>query len=224
MFSLRAWHIREVYYNGASLYDHEQCSIYNKAVKDSRNKKQKENHIPYEFHRRREAIESISHAHVRLSVESINAVASTICCSRNCVQPFPRIDVCPRAWYLIHGIGKSTFYRHAKDVENGARAGEHGNTWSKKTRIHIVQATATLQCLVANTANHMPHRSITLDSGEKVVSMQLPPSFKWKEMLPQMNVVNTSMGLQKVSQSGLSLIWKNSFPEYSSKKLGDNFA
>ena len=39
-----------------------------------------------------------------------------------------------------------------------------------------------------------------------------------------MNVVNTSMGLQKVSQLGLSLIWKNSFLEYSSKKLGDNFA
>ena len=39
-----------------------------------------------------------------------------------------------------------------------------------------------------------------------------------------MNVVNILMGLQKVSQSRLSLIWKNSFPEYSSKKPGDNFA
>ena len=90
MFSLRAWHIREVYYNGASLYDHEQCSIHNKAVKDSRNKKQKGNHRPYEFHSCREAIESISRVDVRLSAESINAVASKICCSRNCVQPFPR--------------------------------------------------------------------------------------------------------------------------------------
>ena len=81
-----------------------------------------------------------------------------------------------------------------------------------------------LRCLVENTADQMQHRSTTLDSGEKVVSMQLPPSFKWKERLPHMNVVNTSMGLQKVSQSGLSLIRKNSFPEYSSKKPGDNFA
>ena len=268
MFSLCAWHIREVSYNEASLYDHEQRIIYNKAVKDSRNKKRKGNHRPYEFHSRREAIESVSCADVRLSAEFINAVASKICCSKNCVQPFPRkkisilrkqlyqgkdwtlkrhiqldvhcqiyinnlgnrvvtlegIDVCSRAWYLIHGIGKSTFHRHVKDVENGARVGEHGNTGSKKTRIHIVQATATLQCLVENTADKMPHRSTTLDSGEKVVSMQLPPSFKWKERLPQINAVNTSMGLQHVLQSGLSLIRKNSFLEYSSKKPGDNVA
>ena len=182
MFSLCAWHICEVYYNGASLYDHEQRSIYNKAVKDSRNKKQKRNHRPYEFHRHREAIESISHTDVKLSLESINAIASNICCSRNFVQPFPHkkifilrkqlyqgrdwtlkrhiqldvhhqihinnlgnrlvtlegIDVCPCAWYFIYGIGNSTFHRHAKDVENGAWADEHGNTRSKKTRIHTV--------------------------------------------------------------------------------------
>ena len=89
MFSLCAWHIREVYYNGASLYDHEQRRIYSKAVKDSRNKKRKGNHRPYEFHSLREAIELVSHADVRLSAESINTVASKICCSRNCVQPFP---------------------------------------------------------------------------------------------------------------------------------------
>ena len=125
---------------------------------------------------------------------------------------------------MIHDIGKSTFHRHAKDVENGARAGEHGNTRSKKTQIHTVHATMTLRCFVENTADQMPHRSTTLDSGEKVVSMQLPPSFKWKEKLPQMNAVNTSMGLEHVSQLGLSLIWKNSFREYSSKKPGNNFA
>ena len=142
----------------------------------------------------------------------------------NRVVTLESIDVCPHAWYLIHGIGKSTFHGHAKDVENGAQADEHGNTWSKKTQIHTVQATATLQCLVENTTDQIPHKSTTLDSGEKVMSMQLPLSFKWKERLPQMNVVNTLMGLQKVSQSRSSLIRKNSFPEYSSKKPGDNFA
>jgi hypothetical protein len=32
MFSMRAWHIRRVFLNGASLYDHEQRHIYNMAV------------------------------------------------------------------------------------------------------------------------------------------------------------------------------------------------
>ena len=70
----------------------------------------------------------------------------------------------------------------------------------------------------------MLHKSTTLDLGEKIVSMQLPPSFKWKETLPEMSVVNMLMDLQKVFQSGLSLIWKNLLPEYTSKKLEDNFA
>jgi hypothetical protein len=32
MFSMRAWHIRRVFLNGASLYDHDQWHIYNAAV------------------------------------------------------------------------------------------------------------------------------------------------------------------------------------------------
>jgi hypothetical protein len=32
MFSMRAWHIRRVFLNGASLYDHDQQHIYNVAV------------------------------------------------------------------------------------------------------------------------------------------------------------------------------------------------
>ena len=268
MFSLRAWHIREAYYNGASLHDHEQRSIYNNALKESARTKRKGNSRPYDFHTRKEAAECVTRADARLTPESINAVASKACCPMTCVQLYPRgkiatlrkqlyqgkdwafkrhvqldvhrqihvnalgnrvvtldgIDVCPRAWYLIHGIWKSTFHRHAKEVENGARADDHGNTGSKKTRTHTVQATAALRCLLENTADQMPHKSTTLNSREKVVSMQLPPSFKWKETLPQLNAANTSMGLQTVSQSGLSLIRKNSFPEYSTKKPEDNFA
>jgi hypothetical protein len=32
MFSMRAWHIRRVFLNGASLYDHDQRPIYNATV------------------------------------------------------------------------------------------------------------------------------------------------------------------------------------------------
>jgi hypothetical protein len=32
MFSMRAWHIRRMFLNGASLYDHDQRHIYNAAV------------------------------------------------------------------------------------------------------------------------------------------------------------------------------------------------
>ena len=62
----------------------------------------------------------------------------------NRVVTLEGIDVCSQAWYLIHGIGKSTFHRDVEDVENEARVGKHGNTRSKKTWIHIVQEITTL--------------------------------------------------------------------------------
>jgi hypothetical protein len=39
MFTLHAWNIKHAFYNGASLYDHDQVAIYKKALEDSKSKK-----------------------------------------------------------------------------------------------------------------------------------------------------------------------------------------
>jgi hypothetical protein len=70
----------------------------------------------------------------------------------------------------------------------------------------------------------MPHKTTTLDTGEKVVSKCLPSSWCWKDSLPELNIVNAQLGLNKVSTSGLSRIRNKSFAESSPKSRGDIFA
>jgi hypothetical protein len=52
MFSMRAWHIRRVFLNGASLYDHDQRHIYNAAVQ-ALNRRPRRGVQQYEFGRER---------------------------------------------------------------------------------------------------------------------------------------------------------------------------
>jgi hypothetical protein len=52
----------------------------------------------------------------------------------------------------------------------------------------------------------MPHKTTTLETGEKVVSKCLLSSWRWKDTLPKLNIVNAQLGLKKVSASGLSRI------------------
>jgi hypothetical protein len=133
-------------------------------------------------------------------------------------------EVCPSAWCVIHGIHKSTFYRYKEQTKNDKQPEHHGNVGLKKPRTHTVQATATLRLLLDNSADQMPHKSRTLQSGEKVPSMVLPSAFRWRDTLPEINSVNSSFQLQHVSASGLSNIRRASFPEYAPKARGDSFA
>jgi hypothetical protein len=119
---------------------------------------------------------------------------------------------------------ETTFYLYAGYAAEGRPAQKHGNSGLRKPRAHTVQATTTLRCILDRSADHMPHRSRTLLSGEKVVSKVLPATWKWKESIPELNTVNSTFGLQDVSVSNLSKIRKLNFPEYDAKKPGDNFA
>jgi hypothetical protein len=110
------------------------------------------------------------------------------------------------------------------NVSNGMRANQHGNVGTAKPQTHILQATATLRLLLEQSANHIPYKTRTLETGEKVVSKCLPSSWRWKDSLPELNIVNAQLGLNKVSPSGLGRIRSQSFAEYSTKSRGDNFA
>ena len=70
----------------------------------------------------------------------------------------------------------------------------------------------------------MPHRTRTLKTGEKVVSMCLPTTFQWKKQIKEVNDVNVAFGLKEVSISSLSKIRASKFSEFEVKKIRDNFA
>jgi hypothetical protein len=133
-------------------------------------------------------------------------------------------DVCPVAWYTIMGVLRATYYRWKVNANSGMRADQHGNVGTTKPRIHTLQATATLRLMLEQSADHMPHKTRTLETGEKVVSKCLLSSWHWKDSLPELNIVNAQLCLNKVSASGLSRIRNESFVKYSPKSRGDNFA
>ena len=134
------------------------------------------------------------------------------------------IPVCMRAWMHISGVPKSTFYRYQTYMNNGREALDHGNKGLLKPRKHTQQAAASLKCILEKQADHMPHRTSTLKTWEKVVSMCLPATFQWKKQIKELNVVNAAFGLKEVSTSSLSKIRASKFSEFEVKKPGDNFA
>jgi hypothetical protein len=100
------------------------------------------------------------------------------------------IDVCPVAWYTIMGVSRATYYRWKVNTNNGTRTDHHGNVGTVKPRAHTLQATVTLHLMLEQSADHMPHKTRTLESGEKVLSKCLPSSWRWKDLLPEINIVD----------------------------------
>jgi hypothetical protein len=89
MFILHTWNITHAFYNGASLYDHDQVAIYKKALEESKSKKRAGGR-QYEYSGRPKLPMCITKAERLLSMEDINLVSIHICYKLNCVQPFPR--------------------------------------------------------------------------------------------------------------------------------------
>ena len=99
----------------------------------------------------------------------------------------------------------------------GHRTRHYANYSLKKPREHIVQAIATLRCMLEKSVDHMPHKSTTMPTRETVVTKMLPSSFKWKDTLLALNSINSCLELKQISKSGLNKIVNTSFPEYEKK-------
>ena len=88
MFQMRSWPIKRVFLNGASLYDHEQVNLFN-LTSQVAHRCSRLGARPYDSSRER-SIEKIPKKEALLSAESIRNVATKTCCSKSCLQPFPR--------------------------------------------------------------------------------------------------------------------------------------
>lgn len=266
--SLLAWPIHLVFCNGASLFDHEVRDNYNRRQANASRPLSLRPSRSYTITNRNPPRESSTKIKQLLTLESILAVSSKVCCKKNCVQLFHRDkvqvyrermyretsfqfrfhmkvdihrqihhdsrgkkvvtiegeDVCLRTWMFIAGVSEATFYRYQSYAAQGRQAHPHGNSGVPKPRTHTTQAIATLGCILEKTADYMPHRTRTLESGKKVVSMILPATFQWKDTISEINTMNATFGLKEVSTSNLSKIRKVNFLEYDVKRPGDNFA
>ena len=84
MFQMRAWHIKCVFLNDASLYDHEQMNLFNLASQAAR-QRSRVGARPYESSREQRNAEKIPKKEALLSTESIRNVATKTCCSKSCL-------------------------------------------------------------------------------------------------------------------------------------------
>ena len=88
LFQMRSWHIKRVFLNGASLYDHEQMNLFNLASQAARRCSHVGARLYNSSREQRNALK-ISKKEALFSAESIRNVATKTCCSRSCLQPFP---------------------------------------------------------------------------------------------------------------------------------------
>nr|PNR26858.1 hypothetical protein PHYPA_030339 [Physcomitrium patens] len=243
VYALVAWPTKVVHCHGASLHDHEAKDKFNQLHAARINSALSKSKRPYMNGIRNPSQESPLKYKKLLSEESINLVSSKVCCMRNCVQPFPREKIKSFRERMYNG-STFQFRAHMKlDVHRAVhrdasgrkmvtvegitvclRARDHGNTGLPKPRKHTEQATTTLKCILEKEADHMPHRTRSTKSGEKMVLMILPATFQWKDQIPKINEVNTAFGLREVSSSNLSKIRASRFPKFDVKRPGDNFA
>ena len=103
VFQLRAWHISCVFLNGASLYDHEQMHLFKVSSGASR-RQSWVGACPYESSRGQRNSDRVPKKEALLSVESIRNVSTMSCCSKNCLQRFPRdrIEALRSEMYDVH--------------------------------------------------------------------------------------------------------------------------
>ena len=99
------------------------------------------------------------------------------------------INICPRAWRVVHSVPLRTFQRYKAKAKANIRGAPHGNLNARKTRTSSVQAIETLRSLLEASADHMPHLSRTLESGEKVRLKVLPTGTQWNQLLATVNEV-----------------------------------
>ena len=68
------------------------------------------------------------------------------------------LEVCATAWYLIHGILKSTFHSYVQRYNKGILSTVHGNKGYKQPRIRTVQVMGIIVAIVEENADQMPHQ------------------------------------------------------------------
>src|SRR5579875_536656 len=88
-YSFKSWPIRQVFLDGVSLLHHSQRDVFNKWLVE-RNKSLGERSRSYDNSSRNCPPSVSRNAERLLTPQSVNAVASNICCTQNCVQHYPR--------------------------------------------------------------------------------------------------------------------------------------
>ena len=127
--------------------------------------------------------------------------------------------VCNKAWYVMHGIGRSTFYRLKQKFINGAKIATHGNLGIiRKQTTHVEMAKAIIQGFIDNNADQMPHKLRTSMHGTRETQQVLPSMYKQVDILREVNDTLVSLNYKTLSQPTFSRLWNTVFKTVSLSK------
>ena len=108
--------------------------------------------------------------------------------------------VCSMAWYSIHGVSKTTFYRYKRRFFEGAKCASHGNTTIIcKVHAHVDMGKAIIQEFIDKNAERMPHKSWTSINGNHETWLVLPSMYKQVDILCEVNATLASLGYSILS-------------------------
>ena len=105
------------------------------------------------------------------------------------------LEVCTTAWYLIHGVPKSTFHSYVQRYNEGILSTAHGNKGYKQPRIGTVQIMGTIDVIVKENADQMPHQMRGIEHGRVDTLKYLPAGNNWKRVMADANEVRVIVSL-----------------------------
>ncbi len=131
-------------------------------------------------------------------------------------------DICGRAWYKIHGIPKTSFYRYRTQFENGVRRAMHGNKGAIRAAWdHTQMGRAILREFVEKNAEQMPHKSRTMQDGSRETQLVIPDVYKQIDIWTEVNGTLEQLGCKKMSMSTFNRIWNTEFKHVSLTKTSE---
>ena len=118
------------------------------------------------------------------------------------------VIVCCKAWYEIHGIPKTSFYRYREKFESGVCQYVHGNTGVLRRGLqHTSEARALLDEFVSMKSKPAPHKSRTMLDGSRETRLSIPSIFKQVDILNEINATLEQLGHEKmISKSSFGRI------------------
>ena len=99
------------------------------------------------------------------------------------------VEVCGTAWYIIHGIPKSTYHNYIEKYKEGVLLSTHGNKGIKRPRFRTVQVTGTIKAIVDSSSDQMPHQMRAIGNGRVDTLKYLPAGNNWKRVQADANEV-----------------------------------
>ncbi|KAL3702443.1 hypothetical protein R1sor_020465 [Riccia sorocarpa] len=124
--------------------------------------------------------------------------------------------VCPRAFWQLHGISRSSYYNHRTSSNSGAKQGYHGNKGTTKPRDSTMESRIFLTVLLQELGEPMPH--IVFDNSRRTgtdsVSYRLPACYDKKDILEELQIRMERGGQTPPSKAKFYEEWKSHFANY----------